>query len=282
MSILAFLSGAKVEEALDTKTGRGGARKAWNPKPLKNAVRLWHDGSVFPSQSLVDKFDLEYKKATVTKEEVPVPEPAIASFDTTEAYNKAHAAWKKAPNKIKRFYEFPEGTGNGFDVIVSSKWSQFKSQGGSLLFLSPALKSAAKVDLFAAVKYNDEGNPISSVMSQGSPFPDLVKWVKEIYGIELDKEKKPYIDLMVFTEVGEPGDEGYIDMSKYSVAKGILPKTVARGAEKGQDDFVRRDNVVIFGFVPEELLKDEVELDEDDSEESTGVEQLSADEALEA
>lgn len=255
MSLFSFLSSAKVEEVVPGAKGGGGPRKQRNPKPALLAIRLWADGSTYPSQALVDRFDLEYKKATITKEEVTVNEPSVADFpDAPEKFEKAMKVYQASliKPKTRNLYEFPDGTGNGFDVIPSDKWGQFTSE-GKFLFISPVSKSLPKVDLFASVKYQDDGNPTNTVMTQGSPSEWLLDAVASIYGITLGDDT-PYVDLIVFSEYGEEGSPEYVNITeKFSKKLSTFPKVIARGKEKGEADYVRRENAAIWGLIPASL-----------------------------
>ena len=51
MSFLSFLNGVTLDEVTKpTRTG-GGVKKQWNPAPTFMGIRIWKDGSVFPSQA---------------------------------------------------------------------------------------------------------------------------------------------------------------------------------------------------------------------------------------
>src|SRR6187551_1206779 len=169
MSALQFLKNAKLEEVSVKPRAAGGRSKQWNPNPTSLAIRLWKDGSVFPSQALVDQFDLEYKIATITKVALPLKEGQT-----------------EEDQKFKNEYYYVSGPGNGFDVIDSRRWPSYKADGDTL-FISPVQKDQAKVDLFSSVGYNEEdGTPKNSVMEQGANSfgkSTLLDAVKEIYGI---------------------------------------------------------------------------------------------------
>lgn len=68
--MLDFLSNIKVEDpaTMRKQGGGGGSRKAWNPAEESLAIRVWKDGSVFPSKQLTHWFNLEYRdKASETQ-----------------------------------------------------------------------------------------------------------------------------------------------------------------------------------------------------------------------
>lgn len=247
MSALSFLKTAKVEEVAAPKRTGGGRAKQWNPNPLLKAIRLWKDGSVFPSQALVDEFDLDYKDAAITKLEIPLKEG-------------------QTEQKYKNEYYYISGPGNGFDVIDSRAWPSYNAE-GHMLFISPVQRDEPKVSLFSSVGYDAEtGKPKNTVMDQGSSTygkDTLLDAVKDIYGIELSDDKE-YVDLIVFAE-----HEGINITETFSKPLTFLPKTVVSGKEKGQPDLARRENAKIYGFVPAEILnvKEEAPAEEEEATE---------------
>lgn len=231
MSFLNFLKAATIEEP--AKTPKRVSSKQRNPNPLFMGIRLWADGSIYPSQALVDKFSLEYPAMNVTTKTVGEGETA----KTIKEYTPKEGATPVF----------------GFDVIDSSKWTQFKVEGDhrALLF-APVTKDSAKVDLFGRVTYDETGVPLSSVMDQGSATfgkEYLVAAVEEIYGVKLEKDTTPYVDLEV-------------DLSfdlKVLCPAGIFlfPKTITRGEKKGLTSYERRENVSVFGIAPTTLTVEE-------------------------
>ncbi len=252
-SLLSFLSSASVEEVKPgTRTGGGGPRKQWQPNPGIVAIRLWRDGGVFPSAAAIEKFDLEYKDVTITKEALPLKE------GETEV-------------KHKNVYAFPNGTGNGFDVIDSRLWTQFKSGGdGGMLFIIPTPKDKAKVDLFGTANYDDDGKPKSTVADQGAKTfgkDVLVPAVEALYGIvfavdaQEAAEGKPaveavegveYVDLAIVESIGD-----FNITTALSKPIMHLPKRVIRGKDAGAPTYVKRENSQVYGFAPaSEVLTD--------------------------
>jgi hypothetical protein len=258
MSLLNFLKKANVEEVKSSPAARtgGGVRKQWNPNPAIVAVRVWKDGSVFPSQAAVDKFDLEYRKAKITKEALPLKD------------GQAEAAFK---NK----YEFPEGTGNGLDVIDTREWAQYKGD-GDLLFVAVVPKDAGKVDLFSSVNYDAEGAPKVTAMEQGANTfgkEVLVPAIEAVYGIKFQREAKAatkesaavtaqegvdFVDLEIFETFGE-GEDAVNVTEAFSKPILHVPKRITRGADKGKSDYTRRENVKVYGFAPTQVLHPEKE-----------------------
>lgn len=286
MGLLAFLNSASVEEvAKPTRKagGGGGKAKPWNPPDTLLAVRVWSSGAVYPSKALVDRFNLEYHKAKITKgDEVAYTPEALAKFFENEGELVEHSkqtiaqaiadgktelptqyvAKTEAPKKYKvSTYEFEGGVaGNGFDVIDSSKWAGYKSE-GNMLFIAPVAKDEPKVDLFGSTKYEPlvEGQvggetyqaPVSGVYDQGSKtygVSTLLPAIKEIYGIELGKDQE-YVDMIVFDELGDVSIN-----KKFSKPVTLVPKVVDRGKDAGKADHIRRENLTIWGFAPASLL----------------------------
>lgn len=242
MSLLSFLKGAKVEEVAAPVKGTGGVRKQWNPNPGILAIRLWYSGAIFPSQALVDKFNLEYPKGVV--EEIPAKE--AVGTPGTEGY----VAGKEASRRISQ----PEASGNGFDVIDSDAWQAYKGE-GRMLFVSPVAKNQPKVDLFGSTTYEDDGTPKSTVMDQGSVTfgkETLLPLVKEIYGVELakseeGKDNKEYVDLLVVSQLGD------LDIvSRFSSKLLYAPKKISRGEDKGKPTYEIRENAAIYLLAPAE------------------------------
>ena len=249
MSLLNFLQSSAVEEVVPGQRakGGGGPRKQWQPNPSIVAIRLWRDGSVYPSNAAIAKFDLEYKKAVITKEDLPLKEGQT-----------------EAERKQRNVYAFPNGTGNGFDVVDSRVWEQFKAADGSgMLFIVPTQKTEAKVDLFGTSNYTEDGEPKALVAEQGAKTfgsAVLIPAVEELYGIKFKVDAVEaaegveaveavdgveYVDLAIFDKLGD------FDIVK-SYSKNILhvPKRVIRGKDAGKPDYVRRENATVYGFAP--------------------------------
>lgn len=233
MSLLSFLKTSKVEDvAAPVRVGTPGVRKQRNPNPAILAIRVWKDGSVYPSQALVAKFDLEYADAKITKETLP-----LKDGETTPG--------------IKRTYEFPNGTGNGMDVIDSREWNQYKAS-GDMLFVGVLPKNQPKVDLFGQTAYDDAtGKPKSSVLDQGTQTfgkTVLLPLIKEVYNIELTEEQE-FVDMGVFESLTE-GSETFNITENFSKPIIFAPKRITRGADKGKADYSRRENMKVYGFAP--------------------------------
>lgn len=256
MSMLSFLKKATIEEAKATASKSGGPRKQWQPNPSIVAVRVHKDGSVFPSKAAIEKFDLEYKNGIVTVENIAA-KAAVLNEDQTV----------KVPAKeayTKNVYSFTGGQGNGLDVISSKSWGQFKSDvEGAMLFVAVTPKDQPKVDLFGTVNYDGKGKPKVSVEEQGAATYGktvLIPMLEEIYGVvfqqDADEETKTpeikgvdYVDMVIFESYGTGLDAINITET-YSKNIILVPKRIARGVDKGKDDYERRENVKVYGFAP--------------------------------
>lgn len=260
-NFLSFLSGASVEEVKgSTRRGGGGRAKQWNPAPTLLAIRVWKDGSVFPSQAAVDMFDLEYRKAVITKE--PIKKEGK---EVTDDEGKV---------KMKNVYEFPDGTGNGFDVIDSRVWAGYKAA-GHMLFIAAVPKDAGKVDMFQSTNYLDDGTPKTNVLEQGSITfgrTVLIPAIEELYGITFHKpakeevqadtekgieyqaatEEVPGVEFVDMVIIDKVGDVNIVE--KFSTGFTHVPKRVIRGEEKGKPDYIRREGLKVYGFVPASIL----------------------------
>lgn len=285
MSLLSFLNTAQVETPKNVRVhsgGVGGAKKPWNPPATLLAIRVWESGAVYPSQALIDRFNLEYRKAKITKgDEVAYTPEALEKFHQGEAEAVAkrnqeiaqaiadgkeapapYVAKTEAPKKYKvSTYEYEgEVAGNGFDVIDSRKWAGYKGD-GHMLFIAPVAKDEPKVDLFGSTKYEPlkDGEvggqifqaPVSGVYEQGSKTygkSTLIKSIEELYGIKLGKDKE-YVDMIIFDEFN-----GLNLVKHFAQPVSLIPKIVDRGKEKGEADYQRRENLQIWGFAPAEVL----------------------------
>jgi hypothetical protein len=229
----AFLAkGVTVEEVTKPKGGGAvGPRKQRNPNPAVLAIRLFKDGSVYPSQAAVDKFNLEYKPATITKDE-----------------------------KNRNVYAYQNGQGNGFDIIDSRQWNSYKAE-GDMLFIAAVDKGEPKVDLFKQAAYDETtGQPISSVMDQGTASfgkAVLIPAVEELYGIKFGsdaaKGEMEFVDLMICdTVAGINIPEALSPKNGYA----LFPKRIIRGNDAGKPDYQRREKPVIYALIPSTLLEE--------------------------
>lgn len=245
MSMLSFLKTAQVTAVEESASKGRGVRKQWNPIATVIAIRLWKDGSIFPSQAATDKFGLEYRTALVSKE--PVTPRKVKDADAAKP--------AELKESFKKVYSYGAGgPGYGFDVIDSQEWGQFKAD-GRIVFVSPALKTEPKVDLFNTVNMED-GKPVISVMEQGSAtfgLQMLIPMIEGAYGIKLD-DTKEYVDLEIAEIV-----EGVDVTTMFSQKIMMVPKRVSRGADKGKMDYERRENQKVYALVPLAILEEEAQ-----------------------
>jgi hypothetical protein len=227
--MLDFLMTATVSDVAEKQPVArvGGPRKERNPKGM--TIRVFRDGSIYPSAELIEKFDLEYG-------------PKVMKDD------KALSS-----------------TGNGFDVIDTQLFPSFQV-GKRILILNVTPKSSPKVDLFSSTTYNEDGTPKSSVLDQGSKtfgMDDLIPSIEEIYGITFFKPAVVKDGIQASSEV--EGIE-FVDMSivanpvtnePWTVPNGVtyIPKKVSRGADKGQVTTQRREKPAFYAFLPEVVIE---------------------------
>jgi hypothetical protein len=171
--------------------------------PTGLAIRVTHTGAIYPSPDLVAKFNLEYTD------------------------------------------KGSEEKGNGMDVINSKQWAQIKDLPAPMLFIAAVPRSEGKCTLFQQVGFTEDGKPVTSVLTQASTTAgnNLKAMVKDVYGIDLDKDRT-YVDLVVVDEPLPSSESGIYN----------IPKTVARGPKKDETTYVRREKLVIYPFVPAEML----------------------------
>lgn len=224
---LSFLQGLALIE-VEGKKPKVSAAKNLNPEPTSYRIRIHKDGSIYPSQQLTTSLSLEYRKAVV------------------EVTTKQNA---KGEN-IKSIKAIPQEGGMALDIIDSSKWSQYPEGNPHILLVGvtprrTGTQATPKVEVFAAVNYNEDGTPKNSVMDQGSTTygkETLLPLLKEVYGIE-------------------PNEEGFIDLDiamDYKVQTKnniyLLPKKVLSGTDAGKDDYEKRENICVYPLVPSEVV----------------------------
>lgn len=271
MSRLGFLQNIAVvaQEEPAKRPGGGGVRKEWNP-PTGLVLRIWASGAVYPSQELVDTFDLEYKNALTTEQEEAIK-----------------AGTMEKPNM-----------GFGFDIADSAEFGFINVGGNRCLIISPVRKDdeAGRVDLFNTTRFNEDGTPKLSVMDQGlvtfgKDF--LIPKIEEIYKIifaqpaqpaveakpavpaETDSEGKviksarpaveareaipavegvEYLDMVFVGQAGEGSTPWTLPTNK-PIA--YFPKVQSKGESKGQLTVARRENPQMYVLIPKIWLDEE-------------------------
>ncbi len=201
----------QVQATVPEKAPRAAApRKQRNPEQAD--LRVFYDGSVYPSKELVTRFNLEYGRKPAEKE---------------------------------------DPTGNGFDIIDSAEFGSYLvlPAGARCLWISPVSRSENKLDLFASCTFEEDGSPKTSVLDQGSVTfgkETLLPLLEQVYGITLDKEGKRYVDLQL---VGNGDDaKPWVLPGERTVA--FVPKSVARGEKKGTPTVQRREHPRFWALVP--------------------------------
>jgi len=243
--MLDFLANVTISDDEASASGRkGGPRKERNPEGM--AIRVFKDGSVYPSSELVAHFDLEYKQALL-KEKVALP---LKEGETEVKYSNR--------------FEVEGAPGNGFDVIDTDKYPSFKVGGNRILIISPTSKASPKVDLFGSTTYEDNGTPKSDVLSQGAKTfgkDELIGMIEEVYGIVFAKagkeasEGSPAVDTvegvdfvdMVFIANPATGEPWALPAITF------IPKRVSRGKDAGTYSVSRREKAVCYAFIPKQL-----------------------------
>lgn len=209
------------EEELDKKAPRasgGGHRKEWNPThPL--TIRVWKDGSVFPSADLAERFDLEY-----------VDRPAAGE-----------------PEELKKWSQ----PGNAFDIIDSQDFPVFRTP-KRLILANVIAKSEGKADLFRTGDWDAvSGAQNASVMTQGANTfgkSTFVPMIKEVYGTDLLAGEQPYVDLTFIGKDGEKASQHFALPEGKKVC--FIPKKIARGDKQGAPTVVRREDPWLYILVP--------------------------------
>lgn len=163
--MLSFLKNLTLADNETIRTTAIRATKDRNPKEAD--LRIFKDGSIYPSESLVKEFGLEY-----------VNKPAEGA-ETVPSF--------------------------GFDVTDSREYSNTKSWPVALVLISIVDKTAPKVDLFGSCRYNEDGSPIGSVLDQGAATfgkTVLIPMLKEVYNVDVETAEKGYVDLQFVRDNG--------------------------------------------------------------------------------
>jgi hypothetical protein len=133
-----------------------------------------------------------------------------------------------------------QNTRNGFDVVDSHEWEPTKAL-PRMILLGVTPKTEPKVELFAGCRYDDEGFPRSSVVTQGTVSETLLDLVRQMGYLTEDQK---YCDLQIITT--------YPIKTEDNIA--FVPKTIERGERKGEKTYERRENVTFFAVnTPENI-----------------------------
>lgn len=238
-----FLAGASIADVAETTAKRvGGPRKDRNPEGL--SIRIFRDGSVYPSTELVSKFNLEFVSAV----KVGSNESANAEGET----------------KVKSAFKVEGDAGCGFDIIDTELFPAFKLPSGKrIILISPVNRKEGRVDLFASTTYNEDGTPKSSVLDQGAKTfgtEEFIPMLESVYGIKFREAIKDApegspkftegvesVDLMLVADpsTGEPWKKDVC----------FFPKKVSRGKDAGSYNVARREYVQMYALVPATMVQ---------------------------
>lgn len=210
---LDFLQGFQLE-TIDPKAnaGKGGSSgPRIQKRPNEDAdLRIFKNGRVYPSEQFAASFNLEYQTRV---EEI---DPIGGGVTTTVL-------------------------GNGLDVIDSAKWVMTEKLQQRVIFIGVTPRQGnGKIDLFGSCTFDENGAPKKAVIEAGpSTFGKefLVPLLAEVHGINW--EEVPHVDVKIVTDIPMVSPNGFY----------IIPKVVARGADKGKPSFARRENINIFPMV---------------------------------
>lgn len=205
---LSFLKNVEVKEvAVKAKAERVKVEKS----PVEGAsFRVYKNGRMFVSAEIADKFNLEFG----AKEEITIP------------------GKDGAEDKVKEVV-----VGNGLDIFSSENWQMIATPQPMLFVAAIPREGNAKIDVFGSCKYEDDGTPKGSIESNvPSTFVKevLIPELESLYGVNF--EEVDFVDLVMNTEYGIDAPRGIFS----------IPKTVSRGANKGELVFVTRKNITVF------------------------------------
>jgi len=228
--MLEFLTNIGATE-IAAKATKSVEKKQRNPEPSFMGIRVWKDGSIYPSVALVSKYNLEFVKATVTQEDV-VKNGVLQTDDAGQPLKR-------------KVLSYPNDTSNGIDIMNSADWTQKQNWGSNpdLILAAISPKRSGKVDLFATCTTEEDGSPKLSVLEQGAAT----------FG------KESLLPLVASVYNAVPNEEGFIDLEfveAYPLHQVVsnkifmFPKRIVRGEDKGKLEYVRRENVSLFPLVP--------------------------------
>jgi hypothetical protein len=208
---LDFLKNVKLEPVAKTAT----KTKAVVVKLPETAdLRVFANGKAYPSKAFAEKAQLQFMpKVNVA------PEGAEPQFDVV---------------------------GNGLDIFSTLDWGMMDAarKAGALeselLCVAVVPKSAAKVDMWASTKYDENNEPKADVFTQGSSTFSkgrLMELITSTYEINWDE-----VDYVDFTVVED---------SPIGSTTGVyhIPKVVSTGKKKGEATYIRRENLTICPLV---------------------------------
>jgi len=221
---LDFLKDIKVDEPVAKRSG-GGSRKAWNPTEGL-AIRVWKDGGVFPSETLIDLFDLEYQ-----------PKAAVHQGKGLDVFPSAQATFFKAPKPLILINVVDKDKPR-IDLFGQVGYVTEPQEG------EPELEEGVNV-----------GDPTTTVFDQGAKTfgaKSLLPMIKEVYDVEPNEQG--YIDLVVL------GQDGTDAAQPFALPEGKtfchLPKQISRGEAAGTPIYVKREYPRLYILYPATLLEE--------------------------
>lgn len=134
------------------------------------------------------------------------------------------------------------GPSNGLDIIDSLEWLPMANN-PRMILIGVVNKEEAKVDIFGTCRYNEDGTPKSTVLTQGTTSETLLNLVRSMGYLT---EEQKYCDLEFAIEYPINTEDGIA----------YIPKVVERGAKKGEKTYERRENVTFYPLnTPENLVE---------------------------
>lgn len=232
--MLDFLSKITVDDTVDKKPRSGGGkRKQVTPEGL--AIRIFRDGSLYPSQELIAKFSLEYSAKDT--------EVVGFGFDVVDT---------------DLFPKF----GTPQRLVIISPVSKS----------APKVDLFGTTNYITDPEEGVVGSPTASVATQGSKTfgaDSLIPLLEEVYGLKFYKpatETEAEVEGADFYDLSLVANPSTDQPWSFSVAH--VPKKVSRGKDKGSVTTIRRENVSFYVLYPA-TKPDTAENDADQKEEVT-------------
>jgi len=216
-----FLDDLELEEVTGRNSAGGVKFGGIDKNPVDADLRLFPDGSMYPSKELVKEFNLEYQPKDSTNPEY--------GFDIFSSKHWGQYQTAKKAYKAKTGKDMPE-------IIV----------------ISPVSRHSAKVDAFGKTTYKKDGSPKSSVIDQGaSTFGKQMidEIFPEVLGKDPFAEGKAFIDLKINRENRIPSTQNGI----YNI-----PKKLVKGKDAGKFSYTRRENAMFYPLTVVEQVSGEV------------------------
>jgi hypothetical protein len=219
------LKKAQITAPEDVKAPRTARPKKDRNPAWPVAIRIYKDGSVYPSKELVEKFDLEFRSKGSAEQG--------KGFDIIDT-EQAKQYFGQLPQRVIMACPVPRNAkGLKPDLFASTTY-----------YTETEAAEATKESKTGETFSTDQAK--SSVLTQGAVSfgkDELLPLVKEVYGVE--PGEGGYID---FTFEGVDDEPLRIPANKPQIA--FLPKTVSRGKEKGKPTVSRRENPEFWVLYP--------------------------------